>query len=76
MPQKREPLDYIRRNRKVNMEAKCEHCRYWGEHRCRLNPPVLHPTIDFRMGGGEVGYWPTTEADDWCGQFKPKTGDD
>ena len=50
-------------------EATCKACRYWLERHpgppegeCRRFPP-------FR------GYHTYTQADDWCGEFSPESGD-
>ncbi len=63
------------------MKENCETCRFWdgsspdatGWGMCRRNPPthVSHEILD---GGGiaNVGFWPDTEDDDWCGEFQEK----
>ena len=55
-------------------EKKCCNCRHWSkrgvlagsrkEGYCRANPPVV-PNND------DIGRWPVTYGDDWCGEFEP-----
>lgn len=42
---------------------KCENCKWWDEGFCKRYPPIPWNYKDYR---------PTTEADDWCGEFQEK----
>lgn len=50
--------------------TRCETCRWWDRvegwgsfARCRASPPA--------MGGSDVGVWPLTDRDSWCGRHTP-----
>ncbi len=53
----------------------CKDCKYWfrkpygGE--CRARPPVIvQPHYQYRSGGMDSAYWPITQQDDWCGEWR------
>ena len=64
------------------MTEKCETCRYWrragrqdfgaaGFHwvgACRVRAPRLPHKAD---EAGEMGLWPMTHVDSWCGEYDP-----
>ncbi len=55
------------------MDEKCEDCRFWNRTNtshgeCRWRPPPL-PTK-----GSATDRWPTTTADEWCGQWTARPG--
>ncbi len=50
----------------------CRTCRFWDRSEfsqtqgdCRAHPPVVLLTED-RI----IEYWPTTKAEDWCGEWQ------
>lgn len=57
----------------------CKDCHWWGdfgdvstnEGRCHRNAP-LPISIKDDDDPGPKGYWPWTQADDWCGEFKER----
>lgn len=68
------------------MTRACDNCCYWDyvgdgsegrsrkRGRCRINPPRIVEKITISDGG--TGWWPLTNADDWCGKFERKNGAD
>jgi hypothetical protein len=64
-------------------KPKCGECRYWKPHaarddwpdgHCRRSPPSMIVT-----DAGEVveeSRWPSTERNDWCGEWKPESWGD
>jgi len=52
------------------MRESCEHCRFWrqlltepdNEGECRYSPPTITPE--------GRGAWPTTTANQWCGNYE------
>jgi hypothetical protein len=66
---------------------RCGTCRWWGgwpdddAGLCRRYPPAFGAR---EMEPGEVeaghlaadrGFWPVTDSDDWCGEWRPREGD-
>ncbi|WGF89960.1 hypothetical protein [Marinivivus vitaminiproducens] len=51
----------------------CQGCRFWfsSKTQCRRNAPL--PAVSEK---GSQTLWPTTAADDWCGEFQPKVTDE
>jgi len=57
-------------------QPKCPDCAYWleepeegfGECRRYAPRPALNDVTK------TIPYWPTTETDDWCGEFRPSIG--
>jgi len=53
----------------VLVPRKCEFCRLWDrfggldEGRCRRRPPFVNPA-------NKECVWPTTQINDWCGEFR------
>jgi hypothetical protein len=57
------------------MITRCKNCLFWdrvniwGQDKdkasCRINPPG-------QTVGSQIATWPSTMADDWCGQFQPR----
>lgn len=38
---------------------------------CRRNPPVMNPGLADSIGEfSQVGFFPTTDADEWCGEYR------
>jgi hypothetical protein len=65
---------------------RCGTCRFWSEMdegigECHRAPPALpatesHVVAAVRMRQGIWdGVWPSTEGDDWCGEWRGKDGD-
>ena len=59
---------------------RCETCRFWdrsvldtvGFGACRRFPPIHLECEVFDEGGSaNVGEWPDTLSEDWCGEWKP-----
>ena len=59
------------------MSKQCYNCIYAnkrveglpeGSMRCQVNPPTVVPT-----GAGAAAYWPSVNANDFCGEFSPDT---
>jgi hypothetical protein len=59
---------------------RCETCGFWAQMKangaCRRFPPVP----DIGPGGWHgaeadwaYGIWPTTDQDDWCGEYQERT---
>lgn len=51
------------------MSRRCDKCEHYEPNNpqkgaCRHSPPVLTPDDGF--------IWPIMDADDWCGEFKPR----
>lgn len=53
----------------------CRECQFWDgganpdeadEGLCRRTPPQLGPVVELKA----FAVWPTTDPDDWCGEFK------
>jgi hypothetical protein len=52
-----------------NARWKCKDCVFFHDFDyCRINPPRLVESSD-----GPYTSWPTTDPDDWCGQFMTAT---
>lgn len=62
------------------MKNTCENCAYshkddeLGMLFCRRNPPQVIAHKDYV--DGICGIFPNVDADDWCGEFKPKANND
>jgi len=62
----------------MKKEKNCENCKYWerwdapkesDDYRfgnCHKNPPQVHTEFH------NIGSFPRTTKDVWCGEFKPK----
>ncbi|HWL68280.1 MAG TPA: hypothetical protein VNS22_07820 [Geminicoccus sp.] len=48
----------------------CNSCRFWHkpETQCRRNAP-----LPVNSSQGKQTLWPVTAAQDWCGEYQPKT---
>lgn len=56
-------------------EERCENCKFWKETaddgstgECQRYPPQL---VTNSVGTVIDAAWPTVDADDWCGEWKP-----
>lgn len=60
------------------MTGTCSACRWWDrdagftEGQCRVMGPSFAGEVDNRTTQPSQGVWPTTFADDWCGEFAPR----
>lgn len=59
---------------------KCQNCEYYQQHQgsqggvCRIKPPQVATSINVKGVGMPKAVWPNVRKDDWCGEFKQKTG--
>ncbi len=61
-----------------DMTEKCENCKYWFDSKdymegcgiCRKLPPVMI-TQNTTTDSDYFSTFPSTENDNWCGEFKP-----
>jgi hypothetical protein len=69
------------------MQEKCENCKYWKElgkaefeggnkksGQCRRHPPGRF-TSDKITKASYMRRFPLSAVDDWCGEYKPGSGD-
>lgn len=64
----------------MNDEERCETCKYWVHSDCDLIygechrlPPLREQTLRATEGGVlHVGTWPSTDPNDWCGEWKER----
>ena len=66
---------------------KCANCKFFEPRlkECRIRAPqvvgeIVRGEMTYDLTGNfEIeasGVWPTTEPNNWCGEFKPKFGND
>lgn len=58
-------------------ESRCDLCEWWqkvtaDEGNCRRRHPIVLINRDIEQ---YVTRWPETGEDQWCGEFKAKTGE-
>ncbi len=63
---------------KLLIEKVCADCRFWKRFQgpgavkgqCRVKSPRFFAMVDIEMDWREKSAWPTTVADDWCGEWE------
>lgn len=61
---------------------KCATCRFWNfdgagpEAECRRAVPVIAPPPGTPPDRLQIGFWPVTDQDHWCGEHQPEAFED